>query len=122
MLIAVILQIPKPQANRINPNDVRGSAIIYNRQHFTLNFNQQNALIASLNDSFDFKHDNRSTLDYGPIVIYRFVKPDIFITPLSYIEENLLFSTPIWNNGNPMLENSNGKLKDILEGAYDHAS
>ncbi len=100
-------------------NHVRGSAIEHGL-NYTLNFEQQNALITYLNEADAFSLQiSEAPPPFTKLYIYRFNAPDIVITPLAYLDNNLLFSSPEWNNGAPLLEKSQGKLKFLLENAYD---
>ena len=63
------------------------------------------------------------TEDFGfdRVIIYRFDEPDIIITPLAFVQGNLIFSTPDWNKGKPLQEISEGKIRKTLLKAYTNA-
>jgi hypothetical protein len=123
LLAAITMLAPKPGSTKsefIGYNDVRGSAIVHNGQPFTLNFEQQNSLISSVNSATnDTSTKTDSSLPYGPIIIYAFDLPNIEIAALGYADNDLVFSTPSWNEGKPLREHSGGELKVLLKNAYD---
>jgi len=107
---------------RLDYNHVLGSAVEHDVP-YTLNFEQQNTLITYLNaaEPSNIQPSTAKPTSYSKIIIYRFNAPDTIITPLTYVDGNLLFSSPEWNEGKPLLDKSQGKLKHLLETSYDHA-
>ena len=105
----------------ISPNDVRGSAIHHHGTLYTLSFEQQNNLLASLNNAQAARSSDVDTMsDIKEIVIYRFEgEPDIIITPLGFVGDQLLFNAPMWHRDGPLIETSGGALKELLIQAYE---
>jgi hypothetical protein len=104
-------------------NGVRGMAIEHNKLLYTLNFDQQNDVIGMLNRSVrvvGVKPDKRQKPDIEKLVIYQFGdKPDIIITPIAYINNNLVYSAPAWNVDNYLMELSDGGLQKLIAQTYD---
>jgi hypothetical protein len=125
VLFGISISVPPktpPGLLRLDYNHVRGSAVEH-QVPYTLNFEQQNALITYVNaaETSNMQPSTAAPTPYSKIIIYRFNAPNTIITPLTYIGDNLLFSTPEWNEGKPLLDTSQGKLKHLLETSYDHA-
>lgn len=104
-------------------NDVRGMAVDHNDLHFTLNFTQQNKVIDIINRSVrvvGVKPGKRQKPDIEKIVIYQFDgKPDLVITPIAYVDNNLVFSIPNWEKDGYLMEVSEGTLQTLLSQTYD---
>jgi hypothetical protein len=104
-------------------NEVRGIAVQHNDKLYTLNFKEQNAVIEILNRATPItKIDNgsRTKPDFQKIVIYQFNnKPDLIVTPITYLDNNLIFSQPAWDKENNLIEMSDGELQKILSQSYD---
>lgn len=113
-------QNPPPQPF-LHYNDIRGSAVEYQGLLYTLNFEQQNKLIAYLNSAIaaDQSATSLNKPPYTKLIIYRFDLHDIEIIPLGYTEDNLVFVTPLWNNSKPLIDTSKGQLRKLLETTYD---
>lgn len=104
-------------------NNVRGSAVIYDKKPFTLNFDQQNELVDIMNRAVLVKKSDytnaRKDLGFDKIVIYPFSGNLIEIQPIDYVEHNLVFSAPAWNNEYYMMELSAGTLQRLIQSAHD---
>lgn len=104
-------------------NDVRGMAIAHNQLLYTLNFKQQNTVIDILNKAIhiiDIRPGQRQPPNIEKIVIYRFNnQPDLVINPIAYVNQNLVFSIPEWEQEGYFMELSNGALKQLLSQTYD---
>jgi hypothetical protein len=104
-------------------NDVRGMAVGYNHLLYTLNFAQQKQVISILNRSvkvMGVKPGKRERPAIEKMEIYLFEKrPTITITPIAYIDNNLVFTTPEWSEDGYLMEVSNGALKKLLTESYD---
>lgn len=104
-------------------NDVRGMAIRHNQLLYTLNFNQQNELIQMINQSdkiINIPEGNRQKPDVESIIVYQFGgAKDLEITPLTYVNNNLVFSVPQWNPEGYLMDVSEGNLKRLLSQTYD---
>ncbi len=114
-------------------NDVRGMAVEHNQKLYTLNFEQQNAVVMYLNQAIPVSNstqakayatktnlkDKSTNLDIAKIVIYRFNLPDLTIVPLEYVKNNLVFSSPSWNSEGLLKDVSGGKLQNLLSQTYE---
>lgn len=78
LLIASIALVPMfkphPKENILSYHDVRGMAVESNGLLYTLNFEQQNQIIAALNNGESFPKMYVPTAD--KLIIYRFSQPD----------------------------------------------
>lgn len=107
----------------IKHNNIRGMAIGRNQMLYTLNFDQQNKATNILNRSVrvvGVKPGKRQKPDIDQIVIYQFdKKPDIVLTPIAYVDDNLVFTAPAWVDQGFLMELSNGDLQKLLSESYD---
>lgn len=104
-------------------NHVRGMAINHNQVLYTLNFNQQNKVIEILNRSVrvvGVKPGKRQKPAIDKIIVYQFDgKPDLIISPVAYVDNNLVFSVPEWEEEGYLMELSEGGLQTLLSKTYD---
>lgn len=121
--ISTIMQGKDVDEVYLKYNSVRGMSVEHNKLQYTLNFDQQNNIISILNRSVrvvGVKPDKRQKPDIEKLVIYQFGNdPDIVITPIAYINNNLVYSAPAWNADNYLMELSNGKLQKLFAQTYD---
>ena len=139
--ILVILGINAAQAfgsfrpKYLAPNDVRGMAIEHNKLLYTLNFEQQNALLEILNHSIPIdskipqEDQSKTPLEFERLVIYLFEGPDIEIKPVGYFKKAspidgtmldlLVFSAPKWNPRGLMQETTLEDFKKLISNTYD---
>lgn len=125
----------------ISPNDVQGMAVEHNNLLYTLNFEQQNALVDIFNraipvtqESIDARNAKLNTPpEIQKIIIYRFSGPAIEIKPIAYIAKstsaldrsqsdfraNLVFSAPAWNPHGLLEEAASDEMHHILHNTYD---
>lgn len=107
----------------LDHNDVRGVAIVYRELPYTLNFEQQNSLIDFVNRAVPVKEASTQAPvkpDITKIIVYRFDDtPDVQITPLNYVGDNLLFSAPQLYPDGVLTDLSQGKLRELLKTAHD---
>ncbi len=103
--------------------DVKGVAVEHKGLLYTLNFDQQNSLIEYLNLAIPVGSaaftSNESQLDFTKIVIYRFKKSDLIITPVQYQGHDLIFYSPEWNKNGYLKDVSYGHLKNLIATTYD---
>ncbi len=114
----------KPEAGKyIGLNEVRGIAIEHKGLMYTLNFEQQNSVIESLNRAIPIgkppQEPADKSLNFSKLVIYRFNKPDISLVPVRYEEYNLIFNVPEWNKNGYLKDTSYGNLEKLLATTYD---
>lgn len=106
----------------IKHNDVRGMAVKHKGLLYTLNFDQQNQLINIFNQSIriaEIKPEANKNTKIEQIVIYRFDMPELKITPLAYLDHELIYSIPEWNANGYLIDVSNGELEKLLAQTYD---
>jgi|694.fasta_scaffold38217_3 hypothetical protein len=120
----VSLFSPAPKETYLAFNDVKGIAVEHKKIPYTLNFEQQNRLIEYLNlstPSMDTKPplQGATSLNFDRILIFRFNGPDIILTPLSFLDDNLIYLAPDWNLKGEMQDRSHGKLKSLIAQTYD---
>lgn len=130
VLLAINLMTILPQTSSkeyIERGQVRGSAVQHDGKPYTLNFQQQNALIDHLNHAIEIKKSatpelaaTTPKLEIEKIIFYRFNANNIEITPISYDGNNLIFSAPDWNRNGLLQDTSAGQLKTLLSQTYDH--
>lgn len=106
----------------IERGDVRGSAVVKQGYPYTLNFDQQTAMLEDFNQAIPvgekpFKIN--PNMPYSKIVIYRFNANPIEITPIDFDGKDLIFSAPEWNKEGYMRDISEGALNRLLNKAYD---
>lgn len=122
--ISSILRGKETEEAYLKFNSVRGMAIERSKLTYTLNFDQQNDIVSILNRSVrvvGVKPDKRQKPDIEKLVIYQFGnKPDIIITPIAYIDQNLVYSAPAWNTDSYLMELSDGELQKLIAQTYDH--
>jgi hypothetical protein len=108
----------------IKLNDVRGVAVEHNKLPYTLNFEQQVDVINLLNRSVKIaeitREGSRQKPNIDKIIIYRFEQPNLIIEPLTYLDNNLIFSLPEWNKEGYLMDISGGTLQQTLSNTYDH--
>ncbi len=123
MNLSTILAATDTSEKYLKPNHVKGMAVEYNNLLYTLDFKQQNDLVELLNHSVrvvGVKPNKRKKPKISKIIIYQFEdKPDIIITPVAYINKNLVYSAPDWNQDNYLMEINDGRVKKLLAQTYD---
>lgn len=120
---ARFIEDPQNSTSRLPHHSVRGSSIFYKQKPYTLNFNQQNTLITILNHSKVI--DRQKEVSYTPcsfekITLYRFDElSDLFIEPIGFLQDELVFRVPEWDTTRDFKENSEGTFKSFLSNIYD---
>jgi hypothetical protein len=112
---------PHPSERYLSFNHVRGMAVVHNQKEYTLNFEQQNTVIDLINRSIPTAEKlskSPSPFPFSRLIIYLFNAPNVEITPLESIDNNLIFSAPAWNVQGQMKDLSNGDLKKLLMQTY----
>jgi hypothetical protein len=110
----------QPDAKRfIKPGEVKGISVFHGEKEFAANSRQQNDIISILNQSVRLKpdmvqKDEKQQIAYSKIVIYRFDQPEIVITPIEVVKNQLIFSCPEWYPEGYMREVGPGNLNAIL--------
>lgn len=106
------------------PNDVRGIEVVHGGRPFTLNFEQQNKVIAFLNESKPTGENLSPTagdeMPVSKILVYRFEASPLELRVLAYgSDNNLIFSAPVWNRTGDMTDMSRGAMKKLLAQTFD---
>jgi hypothetical protein len=118
------LFLPLPAQRYLSFNDVKGIALDYKGQSYTLNFEQQNDLIDHVNRFLAVgkqkQPDPNARIDFGSITVYLFNAPNIILKPIGLEKENLIFLVPEWNQSGYLLDVSNGALKELIDETFDH--
>lgn len=100
--------------------DVKGVAIEYKKNLYTLSFDQQNRFLELVNYSSKAKESDKKLVqqkvDFQKLLVYRFKNPTLEITPIAYVNDQLLFIL----SGNVYKEENPGQLKALLSQTYDH--
>ena len=124
----------------ISPNDVRGISVEHNRMSYTLNFEQQKALISIFNQSIPIGKElitsngvkPEKTPEVQNPIIYRFNASDIEILPIAYVSEarsvihssekkepSYVYSVKEWNLGGLLEESNPGEMQKLLFTTYE---
>jgi len=107
----------------IKLNDVSGIGVKHQGLIYTLNFEQQNNMLNMLNQSLRIKNietGTRKTPNIDQIIIYRFKdQSPIILTPVTYLNTNLIFSNQEWNPNGYLMEVSQGRFNQLLTESYD---
>lgn len=104
-------------------NNVRGMAIEHRKLLYTLNFDQQNQVIDYINMSLPVGRvaltQSKEPLNFTKIIIYRFNKPDLIMTPVEVGNQNIVFFIPEWNPDGYIKDVTLGKLNNLIASTYD---
>lgn len=115
--------LPHADESYLHLNDIEGMAIIYKGVEYTLNFEQQNEIALLLNNSKilsqGLKDLSIELPFFDKIVIYQFNQTTLDVSPVGFINNNLIYSVPQWSNGSVLKDTSNGSLKHLLMNSYD---
>lgn len=115
----------------LSPNDVRGIAIEHKGLPYTLNFEQQNAIVELLNHSKPISKEIPKTEkslaqpNFEKIIIYRFHAADIEIHPIAYSLKKdkgdaLVFSSPELYSKGFLQESVPDDFKKFISKTFDH--
>lgn len=121
--VSDILTGQPPNQTYLKYNDVQGIAVSNNQLLYTLNFQEQNQVIEILNAAVpinEIKAGKRMPANIEKIVIYPFTgKTEIVLTPIAYVDNNLIFVAPDWVPHGYLMELSDGTLKNLISKTYD---
>lgn len=128
----------------ISPNDVRGIAVEHDGLLYTLNFEQQNALIDIFNrtlplskESFEKRKIDNPLSNIANIIVYPFHEKDYQVTIVGYVSKSTtsqssnpkdiasqdlkaVFSIPEWNKTSYLEESTANESLKLLQSTYDH--
>lgn len=112
------------QQEYLKYNGVRGMAVNDHQLPYTLNFKQQNRVISLLNRAVrvtGIGAGKQQKPNFDSLTIYQFdQKPDLVLTPIAYVDHNLVFSVPEWDPHGYLMELSEGELQRLFPQTYDH--
>ena len=104
-------------------NFVRGMAVEHKGKKYTLNFEQQNQVTQQLNQAIHVRRQNFEqnsvTPNFERIIIYLFDEPDLVISPIGFVNNQLIFEAADWNPDGYLRETGPGVLKSLLSTTYD---
>lgn len=95
-------------------NQVRGMATKHKGQLYTLNFEQQNKVIAILNHAKPTQtasESEPSLFDFESLIIYRFHQPNLELYPIKHDGANLIFEI---SGTGTMVESGQGTIHKLL--------
>lgn len=101
---------------------IRNIEVVHKGKSYTLSFQQQKEMVSYINRSAavdKIKEGEKSEPDFEKIVIYLFHDPDIELHPVVYVDEDLIYSAPMWNPNGYMLDLSDGEMKKLIRQAYN---
>jgi hypothetical protein len=121
--MASLFRGQSPASIYLKHNNVRGIAVKHENKLYTLNFTQQNDVVDWLNGSVpieEIKSGQQTNPVIEQIVIYQFGEAkDLILTPVAYVDHNLIYSIPDWNPKGYMMDVSEGRLQNLLSQTYD---
>lgn len=108
----------------VSPNGVQGVVIEHNGKEYTLNFQQQNAFINSINRAVSIpkteeKNIRKVPFPYGTVTIFRFEKPPVKINPVGFINQQIILDIPEFNAQGLIRETGPGEIHPQLLQTYD---
>jgi hypothetical protein len=124
LLIRMVPMFQSIQTQRyLAYNDVLGSEVLAHNLPFTLNFKQQNRLIALINQSIPI-NKIPSPVTQQPqavtkITLYRFGSTPIELEPAFLIGQDLVYTARLWNSNGYLRDQSGGELANLLSKTYD---
>lgn len=100
--------------------DPRGMAVVHNNIPYTLDYEQQNAVVAALSRAVEVTRQDfhRGTMDFEKIIVYRFNEPDLELFPVEYSDQNLIFSVPAIAPNSYFMELTLGELKNLINSSF----
>lgn len=109
----------------IAKKEVRGVSIEHKGKVYTLNFDQQNAVIEVFNNALKvgpesyFPKDKKS-FEFTRVLVHRFDKPDLEMTPYGYTAGELLYRIPALYSEGLFEEAGPRPITPILKEAYSN--
>lgn len=104
-------------------NGTKGMAVKQNNKEWTLNFDQQNLFIASINGGEHIGkqliRENPEIFPYQSVTVYQFDKPNITFRSVALQDDQIVFAAPEVIENGYLIEGSEGKLKAMLSEAFD---
>lgn len=109
----------------VHQNDVRGVEVIHSGKTYTMNLDQQKEFIKLLNVAVAVS--KLSGTEQSPftgvekIIIHRFDKQEITLTPVDTDDEQIFFRAPLLNPDGYIMDISAGEMKALIEGVYSES-
>lgn len=107
----------------LSPYGVNGAEVVHNNKPYTLNFDQQNGFVSLINRGsrigLELIKKNQKLLPYSKIVIYQFEKKPVTLTPITVVDDHIIFEAPQWNPNGYIQDNSGGELLKMLSKTFD---
>lgn len=126
LLLAINLSTlftPPPVEKFLSFNGVAGIAVEHEKTLYTLNFDQQNHVIAFINESLPIGEypveASKTPLNVSKLIIYRFEKPNITLNLVTYDKNDLILKSTEWNPQGFLKDISQGSFKTLLSETYD---
>lgn len=111
----------KSVERRLDPNWVRGAAVMSGEIPYTLNFDQENTLINIINQS-EPHTDAAAQVKFplSKIVIYRFAKePEIEIIAKGAVGSRIVYQAEPISKGVFLIEKEEGSLRKLINSAIN---
>lgn len=107
---------------KVSPQGIKGSSVVFNGKTYTLNYEQQSALIEGINAAIPVATkdiDFKPMPDMGQFEIYYFNdKPTLILRPIGTSGKNLVFKIPEWNPNGLIKDVTDGKLLNLLNDSH----
>lgn len=114
---------PSQSGQFLGRSDVRGIAVEHQGLNYTLNFEQQNEFIDSINKALPvgegaLSHRN-PPINFTKITVYRFNQPDLNFLPIEINNESLTFSVTGLTTPKLLMDVTAGRLSNLIASTYD---
>ena len=108
--------------SEFNANDISGSQLVYKGTPYTLSLKQQMEVLDVINQAvpFEGRFQADKNVGFDKITFFSFGKNNINLIPIIYIKNKLVFQIPGTQN-EYLIEESEGKLRNLIINSYDHA-
>lgn len=115
--------VPTPAESSFPINDISGIAVFHNGVPYTLNFEQQKIALDALGRAVEVKKADypkvQGPFNFDKIAIYRIKNTEIELTPIQFVDTNLVFSVPSISTAEYFLELSGGGLQEMINTTFD---
>lgn len=106
----------------LSHHNIKGMEVVHDGKSYTLNFEQQNLAVDILNQAVTIGYETyfetkETQFPYDHLIIYKFDGSDVEITPVGFVNLQLLFKAPEWNPDGLMRETGPGRLNKLLSEA-----
>lgn len=98
--------------------EIKGISIVRDNQEYPLSYEQQNTLVNLVNKALLVKKEDIAEAgtppDFTKIIVNRFDRTRIEITPVKYVGNDLVFSESTWNPNGWLRDVTHGELKTLI--------